>query len=60
MSSAINSNNLANAIKRGSEKGDLNLPKGIGGRVKMPAKVSRSNGDWDLSLTEVAEDRRYW
>jgi len=39
MSSAANSNNLANAIKRGHEKGDLNLPKGIGGRVKMPAKV---------------------
>ena len=40
MSSAANSNNLANAIKRGMDKGDLNLPKGIGGRVKMPAKVS--------------------
>ncbi|CAD6568075.1 MAG: hypothetical protein TREMPRED_004252 [Tremellales sp. Tagirdzhanova-0007] len=40
MSSAANSNNLANAIKRGMDKGDLNLPKGIGGRVKMPAKTA--------------------
>jgi histone H1/5 len=40
MSSAANVNNLNNAIKRGSEKGDLNLPKGLGGRVKGPAKVS--------------------
>ena len=40
MSSASNINNLSNAIKRGAEKGDLNLPKGIGGRVKGPAKVS--------------------
>ena len=41
MSSASNVNNLSNAIKRGAEKGDLSLPKGIGGRVKLPAKVSR-------------------
>ncbi|GFZ42572.1 hypothetical protein JCM24511_00288 [Saitozyma sp. JCM 24511] len=38
MSSAANVNNLSSAIKRGSEKGDLVLPKGIGGRVKLPAK----------------------
>lgn len=38
MSAAANVNNLSNAIKRGSEKGDLQLPKGIGGRVKMGAK----------------------
>jgi hypothetical protein len=41
MSSAANVNNLSSAIKRGSEKGDLVLPKGIGGRVKLPAKVCR-------------------
>lgn len=40
MSSASNVNNLSNAIKRGSEKGDLSLPKGIGGRVKLPSKAS--------------------
>lgn len=43
MSSAANVTNLNNAIKRGAEKGDLNLPKGIGGRVKVPAKVSATN-----------------
>ncbi|KAL7419578.1 hypothetical protein Q5752_005490 [Cryptotrichosporon argae] len=38
MSSASNVNNLSNAIKRGAETGALNLPKGIGGRVKLVAK----------------------
>ena len=42
MSSASNTNNLAGAIKRGHVKGDLSLPKGIGGRVKMPSKVCRN------------------
>jgi len=40
MSSATNVTNFNNAIKRGSDKGDLNLPKGLSGRVKLPAKVS--------------------
>jgi histone H1/5 len=39
MSSAANINHLNNAIKRGGETGDLTLPKGLGGRVKVPAKV---------------------
>jgi len=43
MSSATNVNNFNNAIKRGSDKGDLNLPKGISGRVKLPAKVSKQS-----------------
>jgi len=40
MSSASNANNLNLAIKRGSETGALNLPKGLAGRVKLAAKVN--------------------
>jgi len=39
-SSAANTNNLSNAIKRGSETGHLSLPKGISGCVKLTPKVS--------------------
>jgi len=39
MSSAANVTNFNNAIKRASEKGDLSLPKGLSGRVKLGAKV---------------------
>jgi hypothetical protein len=43
MSSASNTNNLSSAIKRGSEKGELLLPKGVSGRVKLPPKVSHQS-----------------
>jgi len=39
MSSNANVTNFNNAIKRAAEKGDLSLPKGLSGRVKLGAKV---------------------
>ena len=57
MSSASNTNNLSNAIKRGHEKGDLNLPKGIGGRVKLPAKVSPHAFGAKTAVNIDTEDR---
>ncbi|WWD05725.1 hypothetical protein V865_003807 [Kwoniella europaea PYCC6329] len=44
MSSASNTNNLSNAIKRGEEKKELVLPNGISGRVKLAAKVKTAAG----------------
>jgi histone H1/5 len=41
MSAKANLNNLANAIKKGSETNVFSLPKGIGGRVKVIKKVTR-------------------
>jgi len=39
MSAKANLNNLANAIKKGSETNVFSLPKGIGGRVKAVKKT---------------------
>ncbi|WVQ64917.1 hypothetical protein V866_003830 [Kwoniella sp. B9012] len=54
MSSASNTNNLSNAIKRGEEKKELVLPNGISGRVKLAAKVKTAAGKENVAPKKKA------